>query len=134
MPAPPTEPVHHGRCLCGAVCFVAAGAPLWVAYCHCRSCQRQTGAPVSLYAGFADSRVSFPTLPPTVRASSPGVQRGFCPHCGTPLSYAAPARWPGEIHLFVATFDDPGAFRPSKHGSWHERLPGFDVADDLPRG
>lgn len=48
-----------GGCLCGLVRFEATGAPKWTAYCHCRSCRRHTGAPVSAYAGFAEERLSW---------------------------------------------------------------------------
>ena len=51
-----TEPMameFTGRCLCGRVRYLAAGAPLWVAHCHCESCRRATGAPLATYAGFA---------------------------------------------------------------------------------
>lgn len=127
------EPVRAGGCQCGAVRFEAAGRPEWTAYCHCRDCQRHTAAPVSLYAGYLRDRVRFVHGQPAARASSPGVERGFCPQCGTPLYYAAPQRFPGEIHLFVPTFDETDGFTPEGHVYWKERLPGFDVRDDLPR-
>ena len=44
---------HAGGCSCGAVRYRASGAPLWVAHCHCRDCQKNTGAPLATYAGFA---------------------------------------------------------------------------------
>lgn len=43
--------------------------------------------------------------------SSSGVKRGFCPQCGTPLSYEG-ENWAGESHLFLYTFDDPSAIAP----------------------
>lgn len=128
-----SEPLHSGGCFCGAVRFEAAGDPLWVAYCHCHDCRRQTASPVTLYAGFAREQVRFTAGGPAVRESSPGVERAFCGDCGTPVYYAAPGRWPGEIHLFTSTFESPEAFRPQGHVYWHEHLPGFDVRDDLPR-
>ena len=36
------EQVHHGKCLCGAVTYRAAGlADIW--YCHCTQCRSLTG-------------------------------------------------------------------------------------------
>jgi len=35
-----------GGCMCGAVRYEAIGEPMTVAYCHCSSCRRHTGAPV----------------------------------------------------------------------------------------
>lgn len=42
-------------------------------------------------------------------------------------------RWPGEIHLFLPSFDDPARFEVGLHVMFDERVPGFDVYDDLPR-
>ena len=42
-------------------------------------------------------------------------------------------RWPGETHLFLPSFDDPARFEVGLHVMFDERVPGFDVYDDLPR-
>ena len=36
----------EGGCLCGAVRYRISAAPSHTDYCHCRMCQRSTGAPV----------------------------------------------------------------------------------------
>ena len=43
---------YEGGCLCGAVRFVGIGAPKGVFWCHCQSCRRHSGAPVSVFVGF----------------------------------------------------------------------------------
>ena len=77
-----------GGCLCGAVRFEFAGAPLWAGYCHCESCRRATGAPVAAFIGVQQSAVSFSGEPPSVFPSSPGVERWFCGACGSPAGLA----------------------------------------------
>ena len=42
----------EGGCLCGAVRFVANGQPKGVYWCHCQSCRRHSGAPVSVFVAF----------------------------------------------------------------------------------
>ena len=42
----------EGGCMCGAVRFVATGEPIGVAWCHCQSCRKHSGAPVSVFVAF----------------------------------------------------------------------------------
>jgi hypothetical protein len=110
-----------GGCLCGAVRVEASGPPNWVAYCHCASCRRATGAPVAAYAGFPVGAVRFPNGEPAQFASSAGVHRGFCGRCGSPLGFVG-ERWPGEIHLHLGCFDRPDLV-PTAEAFALERLP-----------
>lgn len=119
--------IREGGCLCGAVRFTAKGTPLWTAYCHCASCRRHTGAPVSAYAGYPSDAVTFTGAAPSYFSSSQGVRRGFCKVCGSTLSYEG-ERWPGEIHLHIGAFDEPAAFPPKGQAFEEERLPWLHLA------
>ena len=112
---------HAGGCLCGAVRFEVAGPPKWTGFCHCTSCRRHTGAPVSAFAGYERENVAITGEDFTRYASSAGVQRGFCSRCGSTLSYEG-ERWPSEFHVHVGAFDDPEAFPPKGEGFAEERL------------
>lgn len=120
---------HKGGCLCGAVRFEAQGAPKWTGLCHCASCRKHTGAPVSAFAGYESGKVHFIAGAPTFFASSEGVKRGFCGRCGATLTYQG-ASWPGEIHIHIGAFDDPAAFPPTGQGFPEERLAWFHVSVD----
>jgi len=67
-----------------------------------------------------------------VNDSSANVRRGYCPSCGSQMYYQS-AVWPGETHLYAATLEDPSLFRPEAHYHYGERLPWFEVTDDLPK-
>ena len=101
-----------GGCQCGAVRFAITAPPKFVARCHCASCRRATGGTYSVWVGFRDADMRWTTGAPAVYESSPGVRRGFCAACGTPLSYQG-AKWPGETHLLIGAFDDPATFTPT---------------------
>ncbi len=131
-PMSQAEPSYAGGCLCGAVRFTAAGQPLWAAHCHCQSCRRSTGSPFASFVGFAREQVTFAHAAPAAYASSPGVTRSFCGACGTPIAYEA-ARFPGEIHLYVCTLDEPAAVAPTAHVHVGEQLVWLHLADGLPR-
>jgi hypothetical protein len=115
------ERVYGGGCLCGAIRFEAAGPPKWTAYCHCASCRKQTGAPVSAYAGYERAMVRWVKGAPSHFASSEGVSRGFCSACGSTITYEG-ARWPTEIHFHVGAFDRPEDFAPKGEAFPEERL------------
>ena len=115
------DETHTGRCLCGDVTFAVHGAPKWVSYCHCESCRRQTGAPVAAYAGFRSEQVEWTGKRPSVYESSPGVKRGHCARCGSPVSFEG-ERWAGETHLHLGLFDKPDLV-PTGEAFREERLP-----------
>lgn len=123
--------VHHGRCLCGDVIFTVTGPAKWTGYCHCRSCRKHTGAPVSAFAGFEREQVVFAGAPISQFASSPGVTRGFCARCGSTLTYEGD-RWPTETHVHVGAFDDPEAFPPKGQGFLEERISWLHLGDPRP--
>ena len=129
--AEPAAAPLAGGCLCGAVRWRTAGSPVWSGHCHCTDCRRATGAPLASWMVFGKLSVTWAGARAFHR-SSPGVTRGFCPGCGTPLSYMC-TRWPGELHILAATLDDPARFVPRAHVHWAERVPWLDPADALPR-
>jgi hypothetical protein len=117
-----------GGCLCGAVRFEVSGAPKWTAYCHCHSCRKHTGAPVSAYAGYERTAVRITKGAPSLFASSPGVKRGFCSTCGSTLAYEG-ERWASEVHFHVGAFDRPEDFAPKGQAFANERLAWFHLSE-----
>lgn len=125
------EKTSSGECLCGRVRFKAAGSPLWVSHCHCNSCRRSTGAPVTTFVGYNKDDVTFYGQR-TFYASSPGVRRGFCADCGTPLTYESD-RCDAEVHFYISVMDLPDKFIPDRHVFYGERLSWLELNDGLPR-
>lgn len=124
--------VTKGQCLCGELQFELRGRRLWVAHCHCDSCRRSTGSAVATFVGYNKEQLTYTHGARMFYQSSPGVQRGFCADCGTPMTYESD-RCPEEVHLYISTIDNPGAFVPQVHVFFAERIPWMEVADDLPR-
>lgn len=122
----------RGRCLCGAVTFDYEGPENWRGYCHCESCRRNTSSPVTTFFGVPRDACRFGGDTLAVYQSSPGVRRSFCRRCGTPMAYETD-KLPDEIHFYAASLEAPANFTPDFHVFYSERLPWFEVADDLPR-
>ena len=121
----------RGRCLCGAVQFEVDLPILSCVSCHCESCRRQCASPMTVYVGVADGRWRWTHGAPKFFNSSPGVERSFCPDCGTPLSFRS-QKMSGVMHLYVANLDAPGAMAPTLHVAFEEKLPWLKLADGLP--
>src|SRR5260370_28410608 len=65
-------------CLCGAVRFVATGQQRWVAWCHCQSCRKHSGAPVSVFVACERAAYTVTNGEIIKFRSSPATRRGFC--------------------------------------------------------
>ena len=128
------ETKRTGGCMCGAVRYEASGEPFSVAHCHCHSCRKHTGGPVVTLAGYLKDQVRFSGAERSLYESSPGALRAYCSRCGSPLTWEGDGGDLGPIiELHLSTFDEPEGLVPTAHAFYPERLPWFDIADDLPR-
>lgn len=126
-----STPIYSGGCFCGQVRFTAKGQPSGVSTCHCHSCQRAAGADSVVWAGFPIDAVAWTGATPTKFESSSGVERSFCPRCGTSLTYQNEA---DSIDITLVCLDDPEVLTPAKEiwldhrRSWNPRdksIPGY---------
>lgn len=114
-----------GGCLCGAIRFRLTGPPYEIDYCHCASCRKHTGAPVSVFADCKRDAVVFTQGTLAHYESSPGVRRGFCGKCGSTLTYEID----DEIHIHIGAMDRPEDFPPHDKPAFpEERLSWFRIA------
>ena len=109
----------EGGCDCKAVRYRLESAPLIVHCCHCRWCQRGSGAAFALNAMIESDRVtslgSEPELINNPTASGLGQQIARCPQCKVAVwSHYAGA---GTITKFVrvGTLDNPDLLPPDVH-------------------
>jgi hypothetical protein len=106
---------HTGACLCGQVRYTVAGDPLMVGICHCRNCQRQSGAPFSVVWGVADTAFAQDGDTRTYidnGDSGQVVHRLFCAGCGSPIRSRADAA-AGISFIKAGTLDRPDRFAPT---------------------
>lgn len=110
-----------GGCTCGAVRYRMTTRPLFVHCCHCRWCQRETGASFALNAMIEADRVELLQgadaleLVPTPSLSGKGQKIARCTRCHIALwSHYAGA---GEAVSFVrvGTLDEPDHLPPDIH-------------------
>lgn len=102
----------EGGCLCGEVSYVSAKAPVWSVNCHCRACQKLSGAPfVSAFSVPADGfRLAGEALAFRRTAESGElVTTTHCARCGTRVC-AQSAGNQALMNIFAATLRDPSTF------------------------
>ena len=108
------EVLTTGKCLCGSVSYSVQGDPVRMAHCHCRDCQRASGAGHMSLAFFKADQVDFQgeTKAFAVTADSGNVvTRHFCPTCGSRISTQNSAR-PGLVGLPVGLMEERDWFAP----------------------
>jgi hypothetical protein len=124
------EERFEGGCLCGATRFVATGRPKEVAWCHCESCRRHSGAPVSVFALYDRAAYAVTSGEIAKFDSTPGrTRRGFCARCGSTLTCETIGR-PTETHFHIGAFDRSAELAPTRHIFPDERLPWLHLAED----
>lgn len=133
----PGEQEHlDGGCTCGEVRYRMRGAPLFVHCCHCRWCQRETGASFALNAMIEADRVALlqgmPEMVDTPSNSGKGQKIYRCPKCKIALwSHYAGA---GELVCFVrvGTLDEPDRLPPDIHIFTASKQPWVLLPDGVP--
>lgn len=103
------------QCSCGSLRATTKGEPLIVGICHCKACQRQTGALAASVAGFAKAQVEIEgesTAFDRHGDTGRNVRFYFCPRCGSSLFWEADGR-PGWFFVAVGAFADPSFPPPS---------------------
>ncbi|MGI9317783.1 MAG: GFA family protein [bacterium] len=125
---------NSGSCLCGQVSYEISEPQVGAGFCHCRICQRALGAPINAWVAFPDRAVHFWQRKPTYYQSSVIAERGFCPNCGTSLTYRMlKPSLSDYLILCIATLNNPGNIAPVWHGGVESQLPWLNLHDDLPR-
>lgn len=127
-----SDPITHGRCLCGKTRWEYTGPTNWACYCHCDDCRRNCAAPVVAWLGVPLRNFAWTGEAPKTLESSKGVHRHFCATCGSPVGFEAD-HYPGGMHLYAASLEDPEAFRPEFHVNWQSKLSWLEMPDDLPK-
>ena len=109
----------EGGCDCRTVRYRMETAPLFVHCCHCRWCQRETGASFALNAMIETERVTLlagqPEPVDTPSASGKGQKILRCPTCRIALWSHYSGAGPAVAFVRVGTLDDPDALPPDIH-------------------
>lgn len=116
------------QCHCGSLRANVSGEPKMVSVCHCRDCQRRTGAVAGFGAIFDKAQIVIEGDSKVFeREGQEGrkVRCHFCPNCGTSLYWDGdfgPDWWIVAVGAFAdPTFPPPtvSVYEDTKHPWFH---------------
>jgi hypothetical protein len=110
-----------GSCLCGSIHYLVRGQPIYITHCHCATCRKASGAAFVTWFTVRVSEVEWRGDPVAIYHSSAAVERGFCPRCGTTLTYRHESD-PAEIDITVSSLTHPEMLQPEHHTWWESRV------------
>ena len=136
----------EGGCDCRKVRYRLEARPLFVHCCHCRWCQRESGAAFALNAILEADRMTLlsgePVIIDTPSASGMGQKIARCPACHVALWSHYAGAGPLIRFVRVGTLDNPDLLPPDIHiftstkQSWviiTPDTPAVSEYNDLPR-
>lgn len=135
MTSVPEFPVEGG-CDCRQVRYRMLSAPLFVHCCHCRWCQRESGASFALNAMIEGDRVQDLAgevdLVDTPSLSGSGQKIARCPRCRIALWSHYAGAGPLIKFVRVGTLDDPDRLPPDIHIFTRSKQPWVVLPDGVP--
>ena len=126
----------EGGCDCRALRYRMQTAPLFVHCCHCRWCQRESGAAFALNAMIEADRVvelgQAPELVPTPSASGAGQLIARCPKCRIAIWSNYAGTGPVIKFVRVGTLDEPDLLPPDIHIFTASKQPWVVIPEGTP--
>jgi hypothetical protein len=121
---------YTGGCQCGAVRYAFDIEPHDPHICHCRMCQRAMGSFFAPLVSLPAGELRWTAGKPALYRSSNLAKRGFCPACGTPLTFRYLDK--DRISVTIGSLDRPERVRPEQQYGIEGRMPWFDKLAELP--
>jgi hypothetical protein len=136
MPASGVFPLEGG-CDCGQIRYRMDTAPLFVHCCHCRWCQRESGASFALNALIEADRVTMlggtePTIVDTPSLSGMGQKITRCPRCWIAVWSCYAGAGPALRFVRVGTLDKPDRLPPDIHIFTESMQPWVVIPEGVP--
>jgi hypothetical protein len=126
----------EGGCLCGAVRYRLAAAPIASMHCHCANCRKASGAGVLTWLTVNETDFEWLSGEPerygyeSEHYPAP-VERRFCGTCGSQLVWHCLND--GSVDLTAGSLDDPDIIEPQFHVFTRSQVHWLHLSDALPR-
>lgn len=106
-----------GSCLCGNVTYTCDSDPIASANCHCRDCQKSSGAAFSTVVIVPSDSIEISGETLSIFRTigddhGEEDQRHFCSNCGSPLITTSGA-YPGMVFIKAGTLKNSSLVQPA---------------------
>jgi hypothetical protein len=124
---------HKAQCACGTVKFEFDTDPTFIAVCHCLDCKKSSGGEAATFFDIPEDDFSLISGEPRsfhyTAQSGKGLDRNFCPNCGSRLFTTNLESFPGTVFVTIGSLDRPDSFRPMLEMFTKRRLEWADPLD-----
>ena len=124
-----------GGCLCGAIRYTVTAPTDDIIICHCRSCQKASGAGASANIALLAEHLVFTAGEPAIyvdtAASGTKLNRAFCANCGSSI-YSMRQNMMDRLVLKAGSLDDSSHARVAMNIWTKSRRPWTHIDDNLP--
>jgi len=107
---------HTGQCACGGIKFEFDTDPTFVAVCHCLDCKRASGGEAATFFGIPEDDFTLTSGRPKafhyIAQSGKGLDRNFCPDCGSRVFSTNLESFPGAVFATLGCIDNPAGIEP----------------------
>lgn len=127
---------YTAQCACGAIKFEFDAESTFVADCYCKDCQKASGGAMATFFGVPEADFTLLSGSPKsfhyTAESGNGLDRNFCPDCGSRLFSSNLIGFPGLVFVMIGSLDRPEGIEPKLEMFTKRRL-GWTKALDIPQ-
>jgi len=129
---------YTAQCACGAIKFEFDTDPSFIANCHCNDCKRASGGEMATFFSVPEDDFTLLSGKPKafhyVANSGKGLDRNFCPECGSRVFSSNLDSFPKTVFVQLGSLDRPDLVAPKlemftkRRMSWNTplHLPQFE--------
>ncbi|WP_193164290.1 GFA family protein [Microbulbifer hainanensis] len=107
---------YTGQCACGKVKFEFNSDPSFIACCHCLDCKKASGGEMATFLSVPEDDFQMLSGRPKsfhyTADTGKGLDRNFCPECGSRLFTSNLEGFPGNILVTIGSLDRPELIEP----------------------
>ena len=102
---------YTAQCACGAIKFEFDTDPSFIANCHCNDCKRASGGEMATFFSVPEDDFTLLSGKPKafhyVANSGKGLDRNFCPECGSRVFSSNLDSFPKTVFVQLGSLDRP---------------------------